>query len=190
MYLLEAILASMCFTALAEVGDKTMFATMAIAMKYDFTTAILASAIAFAISSIAVALGAHYVAQAIPLAAINMISALLFIAVGILILREALKAPEELQRAQAKDVKFLALLASMIIAELGDKTQVGVFTLTLIHGFAATVIGAVLGYLAVNVASSMISHMVGKAIDWRSAMILSAAIFMAMGAAMLLTAAL
>ncbi|MEM2058670.1 MAG: TMEM165/GDT1 family protein [Thermoproteota archaeon] len=178
----EEIVAAATTIMLAELGDKTMLATAAIGMEYGFTTAIIVSTLAFTASSIAVALGAHHLASLLPLYYLNLASAVLFILMGLLILKGTLKGESaEHESAENDTTSILALMASMMLAELGDKTQMGVFTLALSLNPISTIVGAVLGYFAVNTVSAMVSRIARNVLNQKKAAVASSLIFIVVG---------
>lgn len=69
---------------IAEMGDKTQFATMALAARFDALTAVvLGTTVGMMLANVPAVLVGEALAQRLPLKAIRMVAALVFIATGI-----------------------------------------------------------------------------------------------------------
>lgn len=113
--------------ALAEFGDKTQLAVIALSARYDrvkvFTGVILAFAL---VTGLGVLVGG-VIYQYIPQDMIRILAGLLFVAFGLL----TLSSKESCETGDEKPVGNILLSAfSMIaLAEMGDKTQLSAITL-------------------------------------------------------------
>ncbi len=171
-------------TFLAELGDKTMFSTAAIAMRSRSAIKVLAySAIAFIIAnSIAIALAVTLRLVLNPIL-LHLVSGVLFVALGIWI---ALSSSEE-----ASSHEIATYLSSLILAEMGDKTQLTVFSLAVSSNNPLYVLPlALVGYVAANGVAILIVKKVCKAIPATAIKAISSAIMIAVGIAMLIHIAL
>ncbi len=177
----------MGIVALAELGDKTMLATLAMAMRFGVIRAIIMSILAFTVSSSIVALNASWILKVLPMEILNIISSALFIALGVLFLINLARHKESEEiRDYHRNFKYVTILATLIIAELGDKTQLSIFSLVISVGAIPAVLGGILGYSAVNLASSCISAIARRVLKLNIIVIVSSFIFIAIGLAKLL----
>ena len=121
------LLTTFSLIALAEFGDKTQLAVIALSARYDrikvFTGVILAFAL---VTALGVLLGG-IAYQFIPRDVIRILAGLLFVAFGII----TLSSRESCETGDEKPVSNILLSAfSMIaLAEMGDKTQLSAITL-------------------------------------------------------------
>lgn len=120
-------LTSFSLIALAEFGDKTQLAVIALSARYDrvkvFTGVILAFAL---VTGLGVLVGS-VIYQYIPQDVIRILAGLLFVAFGIL----TLSSKESCETGDEKPIGNILISAfSMIaLAEMGDKTQISAITL-------------------------------------------------------------
>jgi len=171
--------------ALAELGDKTMLTTIALVLRYGALVSLTISITAFTISTIIVAFNANIIASYIPKVIINIAASTAFILLGLLMIRDLLRH-EEL-KSNVSDVKYLTMLLLLIIAELGDKTQLSVFSLSVSLGLVPTIIGGIIGYSLVNILVAMFFRTLKPRLSLKYVMFLSALLFISIGIYMLLT---
>ena len=144
--MLAEIAAAAAVTLIAELADKTMLTTAAVAAATRRPLETLAmSAVAFAVVTAATAWIAGAVGGLFEERYVAMASSALFVAAGIACLR----AGEEAPRPEAAISAFTLLLLS----ELGDKTQMSTAALALRYSVPSVVLGALIGYIAANAAA-------------------------------------
>ncbi len=109
---------------LAELGDKTQIAALALAARHPSRPVFLGAAAAFAVlTAVAVAAG-KLVHLTIPPLMIRLLSAGLFAAFGVASLRAGDPDPPADGTAPSRGTApFLAAFLAILLAELGDKTQ-------------------------------------------------------------------
>jgi len=132
---------------IAELGDKTQLAVVTQVCKYRQPWAVFlgASMALTAVTAIG-AVGGQLLGQIIPTSALRIVAALAFVVMGILIGREAIGTHTGASRKDACDCPepmlvdcppaavwnwraFGSTLGLLFVAELGDKTQLGVLSL-------------------------------------------------------------
>ncbi len=89
---MEAFLTSTTLVAIAEMGDKTQFATVALAARFDALAAVVVgTTLGMMIANIPAVWIGEKLAQKIPMKAVRMLAAALFVVVGALTLWGALR---------------------------------------------------------------------------------------------------
>ena len=124
---LTPLLTTFSLIALAEFGDKTQLAVIALSARYDrvkvFTGVILAFAL---VTGLGVLVG-NVIYQFIPQDVIRIIAGLLFLAFGVLTLlsKESCETEDAIQTVNP----FFSAFSMITLAEMGDKTQISAITL-------------------------------------------------------------
>jgi putative Ca2+/H+ antiporter (TMEM165/GDT1 family) len=129
---LSVLLSTFGLVFLAELGDKTQLAAMALASRYPWKKLFAGIAAAFVLLNAAAVLIGAVLFQLVPLHWIRLASAALFVCFGIATLRS--KGEEE-RPTCGRGVHGPTLTAFLMIllAELGDKTQLATATLAAQH---------------------------------------------------------
>ena len=178
----QSLLLCMGLIALAELGDKTMVTTIALTLRYGALNAIMLSIAAFTTSTIIVALNANWLTLVISPNVMKLVASLAFIILGIITFMESFKTGVKTQEIdRISGLRCVALYGTLLLAELGDKTQLGVFSLAVSVGLIPTIIGGVAGYLLVNGAAVIISKLLKRRLSMKLAMRVSSIIFIAVG---------
>jgi putative Ca2+/H+ antiporter (TMEM165/GDT1 family) len=142
-----ALLLSFGLVFIAELGDKTQLAVVAQTCKYRSPLPVfLGGTLALTAVTALGAVGGRMLGGLVPQSAIRIVSALAFVVMGVLIWREATKPDAEACAADADEDEstrspqssrsrwnwkaFTSTLTLLFLAELGDKTQLAVLTLT------------------------------------------------------------
>lgn len=166
--------------ALAEMGDKTQLAMMALAAKHKHMLQIFLGAMAASIitDGSAVALG-NYATKYVPVAAVSVAAGAIFILFGIysLIARDK----KEEKAGMAKSSVLMAAFMLFFISELGDKTQ---FT-ALLFGTQYGILLALFGVLAAMALMIGLALVAGKFIhahlNEKAVRVMSSALFIIIG---------
>jgi len=176
---LEAFAASLGVTLLAEFGDKTQLAIVALGTRYDRLAVMLGSLSAFAlIDGLTIILG-EALAALVPMSLLLIASGLVFIAIGFYILVS--KGDEEVT---VRGGRFAAVSSFMTISmmELGDKTQLALVALAARYQSPAEVFtGMILGFLLLTAAALLVGRVLSERMPLRYLRVGSAALFMAFG---------
>jgi putative Ca2+/H+ antiporter (TMEM165/GDT1 family) len=127
--MIEAFGAAFGLTFIAELGDKTQIAVLALSARYGFTPVFLGACSAFVIlNALAVTVG-EVLARYVPADVIRYVAAAIFIIFGLLSFRGESDEPEDAP-AGTKRNPFFTSLGYIALMELGDKTQLGLVALT------------------------------------------------------------
>lgn len=183
----------------AEFGDKSQLLILAFAARHPARRVVLGMVLGAAVvQGISVAIGAA-VGAVLPEAAVSMGAGLAFVAVAAWTLR-----PERDDAAEASGDSaigqgrarlagaglVLAVAATFILGELGDKTMLATFALAATQGALPTWIGSTAGEVAANLVAVAIGRQVGDRLSPRAVRIGAATTFAVAGAVMLVRALL
>lgn len=169
---------------LAELADKTQFLAMGLTARYKLGE--VATGIALAIMTLnlfGVGIG-RFVAEVLPSELIRLVAGLSFLAFAIVSSGPPVSSAKD---RQTKLGGIPAIYAAFILAELGDKTQLGVMSLTAANPHAALgiFIGASAGMLLADGLAMTLGVMLGRALPQKLMCRLSALVFTVFGAVML-----
>jgi len=176
----EAFAISLLSTSAAELGDKTQLGLVMLSASLQKPRAIFLGMITgFAIvTGVGVLIGQALLAI-IPLSLLTLISGLIFVAVGILMLKLNTRTDVPSTRSGKP---FQAASLMIILTELGDKTQV--VTIALAARFAqpiAVFSGVLLAMAIVDGLSIILAGHVGKRLPTSKAKKVSAIVFIILG---------
>ncbi len=117
---------------LAELGDKTQLAAMALATRHPWKPVFLGAAAAFVLLNLAAVGIGKVLFLVVPLYWIQLASAALFLCFGIATLRAA-DGPEDPGVAARMGRPVLGAFVLILLAEMGDKTQLATASLAAQH---------------------------------------------------------
>ena len=117
---------------LAELGDKTQLAAMALATRHPWKPVFLGAAAAFVLLNLAAVAVGKALFLVVPLHWIQLASAALFLFFGIATLRAA-RGPENPGVAARMGRPVLGAFVLILLAEMGDKTQLATASLAAQH---------------------------------------------------------
>ncbi len=141
----DAFLSTFALVFVAELGDKTQLAVVTQACKYRSPWAVfLGGSIALTAVTALGAGGGHLVGQFVPATVLQLLAALAFLVMGVLLWREAMTASTDTDKANSCLLDgpkrrqwnwraFGSTFALLFVAELGDKTQLTVMGLSCRH---------------------------------------------------------
>jgi len=198
----STLLSTLGLVFVAELGDKTQLAVVTQTCKYRHGWPVFAGAsLALSLVTLLGALGGQVLGQFIPASVLRYAAALAFVAMGLLIGREALlalkrgqenaecaldSAEESCSIDQGWNWKaFSSTLGLLFVAELGDKTQLAVLSLSSKQGTPwAVFAGGALALSLVTAIGVLGGQGLCRIIPERVLLSLSAAAFVAMGVLM------
>lgn len=170
---------SLSLVFIAEMGDKTQLAAMALAAEYSAWKVITGISIAVAVLNLLAVMVGSYATGAIPLYIIRIAASVIFLLFGILNIKD------EDENEKERKFKLGAVMAAALtffIGEIGDKTQIMTITLSAKYGnpylvFAGSSVGMLLAdSLGIIVGASLFRKIPKKAVK-----IISSAIFIIFG---------
>lgn len=176
----EAFAISLLSISAAELGDKTQIGLIMLAASLRKPRAIFLGMITgFAIvAGVGVLIGQALLAV-IPLSLLTLISGLVFVAVGILMLKVNTEADAPSLRSGKP---FQAASLMIVLTELGDKTQVVTIALAARFGQPMAVFsGVLLGLAIVDGLSIILAGHVGKRLPTSKVKRVSAIVFILLG---------
>ncbi len=159
--MLAAVLISLGVVFLAELGDKSQLITMTYALRHRWWVVLSGVAIAaFAIHGISVTVG-HFLGLTLPARPIAAVAGVAFLGFAAWTWREGSStAAGETPVREPRFVLF-AVVSSVLLAELGDKTMLATVALASDHGWLGVWLGATAGMVladAVAIAAGMVLH--------------------------------
>ncbi|PKM82942.1 MAG: hypothetical protein CVU89_02060 [Firmicutes bacterium HGW-Firmicutes-14] len=185
---MEALIGSLFFITMAEMGDKTQLVALAFATRYrlrDVIGGIFAATLLIHFFSVIIG---QFMGQIIPLVYIKFIAGASFIGFGIWTLRG-----DELDGADEKVTRFspfMTVAAAFFLAELGDKTQLATISLAASYGsttaayystFIQVWLGSTLGMVIADGLAIVIGIVLGRRLPEKIIKWVSAAIFISFG---------
>ncbi len=176
----EAFAISLLTISVAELGDKTQLALVMLSASLRKPREIFLGMITgFAIIAGASVLIGQALLAILPLPLLTLISGLIFVAVGILMLK--LKTEENIPLTRlGKPFQTAALM--IVLTELGDKTQVAAIALAAHYAQPIAVFSGVLLALAVvDGLSILLAGHVGKRLPISKVKMVSAILFIVLG---------
>jgi putative Ca2+/H+ antiporter (TMEM165/GDT1 family) len=198
---LAAFGSSFSAITLAELGDKTFFMSMILAMRHPRRWVFLGSFAALAAVTV-ISLGVGYgLRELLPTALLPWLAGLLFLGFGAKLLLDAAKLPTNAaddERQEAEEAvlaadhrqpsqRAMAVLAEafglVFIAELGDRTQFATIFLATAPGFpfAALLAGTLAGHGLVTALAVGSGRWIGERVDERLLYRLSGGLFILFG---------
>jgi putative Ca2+/H+ antiporter (TMEM165/GDT1 family) len=176
----EAFAISLLSISVAELGDKTQVALVMLAASLRKPREIFLGMISgFAIIAGASVLIGEALLLIIPFSLLNMISGLIFVAVGILMLKLS-NGSDEPSAPSGKP--FRTALVMIVLTELGDKTQIATIALAARYAQPVAVLtGVMLALALVDGLSILSAGHLGKRLPVRKVKIISAIVFIALG---------
>ncbi len=171
---MNAILASLAFVVLAEMGDKTQLLAMAFASKFKWQTVMWGVFVATMANHLLAASAGSYLAAVVPMTTIKLAASASFIIFGLWTIRgDTLEGEDEKYHFSP----FWTVTVAFFMAEMGDKTQLATIALaveynTIVFVWMGTTLGMVIADgFGIIVGNVMGRHIPEKAIKWVSAFI-------------------
>lgn len=186
--MIQDFLVPFAIIAVAEIGDKTQLAMMAMAARYRHTLQIFLGAMAASaiVDGSAVVLGS-YASKYVPKTPMAVAAGVLFILFGVYSL---LRKGEEKGKAVAATKRsiFIAAFALFFISEFGDKSQFAALLFGTQYNLLLALLGALAGIAAVLIIMLNVGKYVSKHLNEKTIRLLSALLFTGIGLFTLLRA--
>ncbi|MCM2359669.1 MAG: TMEM165/GDT1 family protein [Geobacteraceae bacterium] len=174
---------------LAELGDKTQLTAMALATRYPWRKVFVGLACAFALLNLGAVLVGGLLFAVLPLFWIRLVSGALFLFFGVTTLRargfdEAEEEDEE-RRLGGRGAVVTSFLM-ILLAELGDKTQLVTASLAAQHASPLTVFaGSTLALWSVSLIGIFAGRQLARFVPLSTMHKVAGLLFLAFGAAIL-----
>ena len=170
--------------AVAEIGDKTQIAMMALAARYRHALQIFMGAIVASVfvDGSAVVAGA-FVAEHIPKGAVLAVSGILFIIFGIFTL--AKKEDERKVRPAGRKSVFIMAFSLFFVSEFGDKSQVAALLFGANYNMLLAFLGTISGIAIILAAMLLLGRFISRHLNEKALRIFSSLLFIAVGVATL-----
>ncbi len=180
--LIEAFMLSFVSIVVAELGDKTQLSIISLTASLGRPFSIFAGMVLGygVVAGLGVVAG-EALLTVIPISVLTKASGLVFIIMGILMLRAGDNFSFGVSNPRLKD-PFLATCVMIILAELGDKTQI--VTIALAARFAqptAVFVGVMSGFIIVDGLSIVLANRLAKRFPIAKIRKASAIIFLVLG---------
>lgn len=183
---MEAFLLSTSVVALAEIGDKTQLLAFVLAAKFRRPLPIILGILVATIANHALAglLGA-WITSVLGPDILRWVLGASFLAMALWVL-----VPDKIDQDEARFARYGVFASTVVVfflAEMGDKTQIATVVLAAQYSqVTAVVAGTTLGMMLANVPAVYLGQGVADRISMRAVHTVAAAIFAALGAAILL----
>ncbi|WP_041642703.1 TMEM165/GDT1 family protein [Magnetococcus marinus] len=153
------IVSTALLIGLAEMGDKSQLVCMVLAARHRPMPVVAGAALAFMVlNGVAVTLGG-VLAQLLPHTLIALLAAGLFALFGVQMLRTPADDEEEPLPPSNRSLFFTAL-SMILMAEMGDKTQIAVAGLSTTLNPVDVWLGATLALIATSAMGALLGHKV------------------------------
>jgi putative Ca2+/H+ antiporter (TMEM165/GDT1 family) len=182
----EAFFISTGVVALAEVGDKTQLLALVLSVRFRKPLPIVLGILIATLANHALAAGVGaWLASIAGPALMRWILGISFIAMAIWTL-----IPDQLEETKQQRFRlgaFATTLIAFFLLEMGDKTQIATVALAARHAdLFAVIAGTTLGMMIANVPAVFLGEVAARKLPLRAVHAVAAAIFLALGVAVLL----
>lgn len=184
---MNSLFVSTGLVAVAEIGDKTQLLALLLACRYRKPVPIILGILVATMANHALAgMAGAWAGSLIAGPWLRWAVGLSFLAVaGWALVPDRLEEKDDPARLIGAGA-FLATLVCFFLAEMGDKTQVATVLLAArLDGLVAVVVGTTFGMMLANVPVVLFGHALASRISARAMRIAAAALFAALGAAVL-----
>lgn len=147
----------------AELGDKTQLLALGFGSRHRLSTVIVGLALGYATSNVIAAGVGAVIGEALPTRAIAVGGGVVFILLALLSLRQPAADAAEDRRIPGPVI--LAIAATIVLGELGDKTQIATAALAANGPVIATWIGATIGVTAAGALGAIVGRRLSTQLD-------------------------
>lgn len=181
-----AILVAFGVVFVAELGDKTQLLAMSFGARHSLRQVVLGLFVGYGAAGVIAVVVGGMLGAALPRRPIEIVGGVIFIGFGIMALRTDHAEDDSSDNAVFVRSSVVASIGlSILIAEMGDKTQIATATLAAQASPLGTWIGATLGEVSSGMIGALAGTMIGDRISPRRLQIVSALLFVSFGVFML-----
>jgi len=177
---------------LAEVGDKTQLLSMGFGARYPMRTVMIGLTLGFATAGAFAALVGGLLGAALPAKPIAIVGGILFLLFALVTLRgvgrSGVTVEEEMEHVVNTRNVVLSIALTIVLGELGDKTQLTTATLAARSNPVAVWIGATGGEVLAASIGAFFGSKIGARVKPDVVKIASAVLFALFGVLLLVTA--
>ena len=177
---------------LAELGDKTQLLAMGFGARYPMRTVLLGLTLGFAAAGAVAAVVGGVLGAALPEQPIAIVGGILFLAFALLALRGlgrgADAVDDEMEHVVHTRNVVLSIALTIVLGELGDKTQLTTATLAARSNLIAVWIGATGGEVLAASIGALFGSRLGAHLNPDAVKIASAVLFALFGVLLLVSA--
>lgn len=185
--MLVAVGAAFGVVFVAELGDKTQLLALGFGARHRLPVVALGLALGFGAASAIASVVGGVLGAALPERPIAIVAGLMFLLFAVLALRGE-DDDEHSRRSFATRSVVASIAVSIVLAEMGDKTQLATAALAARNNPVGTWIGATAGETAAAMVGAFAGQRIGRRLDERVLRYVSAALFVVFGVVLLLTA--
>lgn len=168
---------------IAELGDKTQLLALGFATRHRLRTVIGALAIGYGISNVIATFVGGLLGEALPSRWVAVGGGVIFLLLALYTLRSHADDAEAVPHVDGSTIAVIVTIASTIVlGELGDKTQITTATLAARGDVIVTWVGATLGVTSAGALAAIAGRSLTDRLDHRLITKLSAAAFGIAGA--------
>ncbi|MCB9682093.1 MAG: TMEM165/GDT1 family protein [Alphaproteobacteria bacterium] len=176
---LSALAQAFTLVGIAELGDKSQLVVLTLAVRLGARPVLLGAVIAFAVlDALAVTVGAALSAL-VPVPVTMALAAVLFLVFGVLTLRD--EGDDEAPDTLAEGHPVLLTVSALLLAELGDKTQLTVAALAAASDPWSTWVGATVALTATSTLAALLGSTLLERMPRRVLDVVAGLLFLAFG---------
>jgi putative Ca2+/H+ antiporter (TMEM165/GDT1 family) len=183
---MESLLSAAAFAALAELGDKSQFALLVLSFRAQHarTALVLALSAAIVLAHVPAAIGGAYFAESLDPTGVRLTMAILLFGMAGFALLADYSRPLFIVRIGSG--VFLTSLVTVLVAELGDKSQIAEAVMSVERGSMTPLIGGIIGCIAINLPIAiggpwLAEKLVATGVHFRALSAFTALVFAARG---------
>ena len=162
-----AFFSAFVLIALAELGDKTMLLTLALATRYRLVTVLSGVFLATGLLMLLPVVVGRFVYEIIPEYVVGAAAGIIFIAFGVWMLKEDDDDDDNEEEVKSRFGPFATVFLTFLLAEFGDKTQLATIPLAVKYSTSLGMVwlGATLGMVGVNAGGIVLGNRLGEKMD-------------------------
>ena len=187
--MLTAALVSLSVVFVAELGDRSQLMTMTYALRHRWWVVLSGVVIAaFLVHGLSVAIG-HFLGLTLPQRPMAFAAAIAFLLFAVWTWRGSRRHDDATPVAEPRHV-LLAVISSLVLAELGDKTMIATVALASDHNWAGVWIGATGGMMLADGLAIAVGAMLHRRLPEHFLHVLASVLFLLFGLWLLFDSAL
>ena len=185
---MDDILIPLLAVGLAEMGDKTQLSILLLSSRtQEYARLVLGVMLAFLLADGLAILVGSYIDAMVPVTTVKALSGLVFILVGILILKEKGEEEESEQSLSARGA-FLSGFSMIFLSEWGDKTQIASALFATEYDPLMVLAGVMIALFILTLMAIFLGRYLSRRIDRKLMSRVAGGIFLLIGFSFLISA--